>query len=252
MSGFDRHFGHHTVVQLAEKPIRAGLLGHVDAIAKADVKHSRARGAAKGAIDDRYRVVPSFVRTGLEIWLVDLHEVGARRKQVEHLVIDGRSVGHRQRRSVAVEVVLGLLRHRERAGHGDLDRVSRVRPQEADGLHLDRATANDRTAHTRHRHRRPRAVHRLARMLVVDTFERVGEMVRVALAPRLSVGDDVEPRPLLVEYGEEDGVIDRLVEKRRGGPPEVFSAYSHGQRFRQQIAANEPVRLRIATDQARR
>ena len=69
--------------------------------------------------------LPGLLRPGLHVRLVDLDDVGARGEQVDDLVVDGAGVGQRQLGRVCVEVVLGLLRHRERPGHGDLDRPAR-------------------------------------------------------------------------------------------------------------------------------
>ena len=68
-------------------------------------------------VDRRDRVLAGGLGSGLEIRLVDLDHVGAGRLQVARLVVDRGGVGERQLRRVAVEVVLRLLRHRERPGN---------------------------------------------------------------------------------------------------------------------------------------
>jgi hypothetical protein len=63
------------------------------------------------------------------------------------------------------------------------------------------------------------AVKRGSRVVDVDAGERGREPVRVALAALLAVGDDVEPRPLLVSDRDQRGVILGLLQVLRVDPP---------------------------------
>ena len=143
-----------------------------------------------------------LLRPRLHVGLVDLHDVGAGGEQVLDLLVDRGRIVERQLLLVLVEIVLRLLRHGERAGHGDLDRAVGVGAQELDVAHLDRVLAPDLADDARHRIGMAAAVERGAGIVDVDAVERGGEAVRVALAPHLAVGDDVEPGALLVADGE--------------------------------------------------
>jgi hypothetical protein len=86
----------------------------------------------------------------------------------------------------AVEVVLGLLGHRERAGDGHLRRLARVRAQELEVADLHGMTARDRANDARHGIGVPAAVERRPGVVDVDAVERRREPVRVALSRRIS------------------------------------------------------------------
>ena len=62
-----------------------------------------------------------FLSPGLQVRLVELDDVRARREQVAHLFIDSVSERERQRFFVVVVIVLRLLRHREGTGQRRLD-----------------------------------------------------------------------------------------------------------------------------------
>ncbi len=66
----------------------------------------------------------------------------------------------------------------------------------------------------------PSAIEHLTRALGDDSFEGVGEAVRVALPACLAVGDDVEPEPVLLSDRHDGGVVVGLVEPRIVDPPE--------------------------------
>ena len=82
----------------------------------------------------------------------------------------------------------------------------------------------------------------------VDAVERGGEAVGIAFAPLLAVGDDVEPGALLVADGEDGGVVLRRFELVRRDEPEIVGAHAR-HLFRQLGAVDQPVRLRIGTDE---
>ena len=69
---------------------------------------------------------PGEIGRVLYLVLVELDHVGAGLLQVERLGVDGLGKGHRELLIVLVELVLGLLAHRERAGQGDLRGMRRM------------------------------------------------------------------------------------------------------------------------------
>jgi hypothetical protein len=87
-----------------------------------------------------------------------------------------------------------------------------VGAQEAQVLDLHGLAAADRRDHARDGRRVALAVQGAARVVDVDALERGGEAVGVALAAHLAVGEDVQPRALLVADGDEHGVVLRLLE----------------------------------------
>jgi hypothetical protein len=62
-------------------------------------------------------------------------------------------------------------------------------------------------------------VERGARVVEIDAFERGREAIRVALAPDLPIGDDIEPRVLLGPDGQQGRVVLRHRKIRLGQPP---------------------------------
>ena len=152
--------------------------------------------------------------------------------------------------TIVVVVVLRLLGHRERPRHGHLHRARRVRAQELEVAHLHRVLALDRADHARHRVRMAAAVQRRARVVDVDAFERGREAVRVALAPHLAVGDDVQPGALLVGDREPRGVVVRLLQVGRIDPPQLAGADPRREAAAELLAVDQPVRLRVGTDEA--
>ena len=92
-----------------------------------------------------------------------------------------------------------------------------------------------------------RAVDDLARMLVVDALERRGEVVGVALAPHLAVGDDVDAGPLHVADGEQGGVVLRLLQEGSGTRQISLQARARHD-LAQHLAVHQPVGLRVGAD----
>ena len=93
------------------------------------------------AVQRRDAVRAGRLGPSLQVRLVELDDVGAGREQVLDLGVARVGVRHRHRLDVGVELVLRLLRHRERARHRDLDGPVGVGPQELGVPHLDRAGA---------------------------------------------------------------------------------------------------------------
>ena len=95
------------------------------------------------------------------------------------------------------------------------------------------------------------AVQRLTGLVDVDPVEREHEVVRVALAPDLAVGDHVDPRALLVANRDQGRVVLRLLEMRLVDPPQLPCADARRQPAAERLAVDQPVRLRIAADNRR-
>jgi hypothetical protein len=81
-----------------------------------------------------------------------------------------------------VELVLGLARHRERAGERDLDRPGRVGAQEFCVAHLDRPQPADRADDARHHDGAAGASAHGRRVVEIDIREGGRKAVRVAFA----------------------------------------------------------------------
>ena len=191
------------------------------------------------------------LRPRLEVRLVDLDDVGPCGLQVAQLVVDRLRVPEREAPPVRVVVVLRLLRHREGAGHGDLDPPLGERTEELGVPNLDRPRAPDRADDPRDRVLVARAVERDPGVVEVDALERRREPVRVALAAHLAVGDHVDPGPLHVGDRKTGRVVLRLLEVRLGHAPELARADARRQAIAEPLAVDQPVGLRIAPDDGR-
>ena len=146
-------------------------------------------------------------------------------------------------------VVLRLLRHRERAGHGHLDRVVGVRLQELHVADADRLRPHDRPGDPWHRVGVPAAVESRPGVVDVDALEGGGEVVAVGLPPHLTVGDDVESRLLLGADGQHRGVVLRLLEVLRIDPPQLPRAHPRREAAGELGPVDQPVRLGVAAHQ---
>ena len=144
-------------------------------------------------------------------------------EEVDDLVVDSAGVCEGELGLARVRVVLSLLRHREWAWDGDLDRVARVRTQELHVANLYRMLALDGTDDARHRIRVAAAVERRSRIVDVDAGQGRREAVRIALPTRLAVGDDVQSGPLLVADREQRRVVLGLLEVAPGRPARALS-----------------------------
>jgi hypothetical protein len=149
-------------------------------------------------------------------------------------------------------VVLRLLAHRERPGHGHLHRAVGVRAEELQVAELHRARAGDRADDPRHRVGMPGAVERGPRLVDVDALQGGGEVVGVALPADLTVGEEVEAGPLLGADRELGGVVLRLGEELRLDAPQLLGAHPRREPAGELGPVDEPFRLRVAADQRRR
>jgi hypothetical protein len=117
--------------------------------------------------------------------------------------------------------------------------------------HLHRMAALDRSHHARHRVGMAAAVQCGARIVDIYAIERRGEAIRVALAPHLAVGDDVEACPLLVADGDDRSVVLRLFEPLGGDAPEFLGTYAGWKALAEFFAIDQPVGLGVASHQRR-
>ena len=124
--------------------------------------------------------------------------------------------------------------------------------QELEVAQLDRVLPADPPDHAGDRVGVAAAVERGPRVVDVDALERGGEAVRVALAPHLAVGDDVEAGPLLIADGEDGGVVLRLLEPLRADPPELVGPHPRREARRQLLSIDEPVGLRVGAHEGGR
>src|SRR5262249_44677327 len=104
----------------------------------------------------------------------------------------------------------------------------------------------DRTYNTRDRVGMTASIQCRAGIIEVDPIQRRRKAVGVALAPDLSIGDDVESRILLCLDGHEGRIIHGLLKVGLGNPPELSGSDTRRKSPREPRAVNEPIRLWIA------
>ena len=249
LRGLDRDLLHRRIRKFRQE--RIALRPHVDdrGIAEADVHRGRARHAVERGVERLQPVAARLLRPRLHVGLVDLHDVGAGREQVLDLGVDRGGVVERHLRLVLVEVVLRLLRHRERARHRDLDRALGVGAQEPHVVHFNGMLPPHLAGDARHRIGMAGAVKRGAGIVDVDTLQCGREAVGIALAPHLSVGDDVEAGALLVMDRKQRGVILRLREPLRRYPPQLIRPHPRRKPAGKLFPVDQPFRLGVGAHQ---
>ena len=213
-------------VPVMARPEEAAEIDLDGGIAEAQMHRDRAGDAVERAVERLEAVLPRLVGMLLHPRLVDLHHVGAGGEQILDLGIDGGGVIHRHRFFVLVVIVLRLLAHGERSGHGSLDLAAGIGAQHLQVANLDGVLAADRADDARHRYRLAAAVDRGAGIFDIDAVERGGEAVGIAFAPLLAVGDDIEPGALLIADGEDGGVILCRFKLVRRDQPEILGAHA--------------------------
>jgi len=140
-------------------------------------------------VDRRQCQAPRLLGARLQPRLVELDHIGAGRLQIADFGVDRGGVIHDQLFLVLVELILGLARHRERAGQGDLDFAVGVGAQEFDVMHLDRPQSADRPDNTRHDDGAAGAPHDLRRVVEIDPRQGGGKAIRIAFAANCAIGD---------------------------------------------------------------
>jgi hypothetical protein len=117
---------------------------------------------------------------------------------------------------MAAEVVLSLLAHCERAGHRHFHLPAGVALEELQIIDLDWPHAANRPDNARHWIGVAGPVERCSRMVDVDSLEGSRESVRIAFAPYLSIGDDIETGLLLRLDREDRRVVLGFGQERLG------------------------------------
>jgi hypothetical protein len=80
----------------------------------------------------------------------------------------------------------------------------------------------------------------------IHAVQRGGELVEVALAPLLAIGDDVDVGGLHVGHREADGVVLGRLQERLGDPPHLAHAHARHRVGSQPLVIHQPARLGIA------
>jgi hypothetical protein len=218
----DRDLFRRCRIELGEEGVAVRLLVDDRRVAEAGVERERGAGDAfERALDRLECVLPRVLGAGLQVGLVDLHDVGSRGDEIAQFLVHRLRVCQRERPEILVVVVLRLLAHRERPRDGDADRPLGQTAQELRVAHLHRPGPPDPPHHARHRVRVPRPIERCSGLVEVEAVERVRKAVRVALAPNLAVGDDVDSGFFHVADGQPGGVVLCLDEPLLVDPPEL-------------------------------
>ena len=249
LRGLDRDLVGRAAGQLGEERVPLRPVVDDRGVPEADVHGGGAGDTVQRGVECGEAVLAGRLGPGLHVRLVDLDHVGAGGMQVLDLGVDRGGVRQRRRLEVGVVLVLRLLRHRERAGHGHLDHVVGVRLQELHVADADRLWPRYRASDPWHRVGMPAAIEGRPGVVDVDALERGGEVVAVGLAPHLAVGDDVEPGLLLGADGQHRGVVLRLREVLRIDPPQLQRSHPRREAAGELGPVDQPVRLGVAPHQ---
>ena len=111
-------------------------------------------------------------------------------------------------------------------GQRDLDRAVGIGAQEFDVADFHRPAAADAGDDAGDEGRTVAAADDLAGLLEVDALQRGREMVGVAFAPDLAVGDDVDAGALHVADGEDGRVVLRQLQQFAGEAPHLRRAHA--------------------------
>lgn len=180
-----------------------------------------------------------------------MDNVGTGAEQVLELRVNSHCIVHCRRRVGLVVIVLCLLRHRERPRHSDLYLLRGVGFEKFHIAHLYRVFAANRADDTWYRIWMSGPIERFARIVDVDSLKRRCKAVRIALAPHFAVGDDVQPRFLLLANDEASRIVLCIVEKLRRDSPQLLQSNARWKATREVFTINQSFRLRIAADQCR-
>ena len=130
-----------------------------------------------------------------------------------------------------------------------LDHAVGVGTQKLYVTHLNGMPTADRTDNARHGIGMAATIERRARAIDVDAVQRRCEAVGVALTPHLAVGDNVEPRALLVADGEDRGVVLRLLEEFRRNAPQLLRPHARRKAAGKLLTIDQPFGLGIGPHQ---
>ena len=235
--------------EFGEELIFRRTIRHHGRVAETKMDGGFALHAFERAIQRLQSELPRFVRNSLHVRLVDLHDVGAGGEQILDLFVDGGRVIHRHLFFGLVEIVMGLLRHGVRARNGDFDAAVRIGAQKLDVANFDGVLAADLRNDARHVVQLARARHHLRGIIEIDSFERGGEAIGVALAANFAVRDDVEAGAFLSANRENRGIVLRLFEKFGRDTPKIGGADARRQAVRKLGAIDQPIGLGIGSHQ---
>jgi len=182
--------------ELGQERVAVRLVARDIGVAEAEVQGGRPGDAVEGAVDRRQGQAARLVGAGLQLGLVELDHIGPSRLQVAQLGVDRGGVVHDQLFLVPVELVLGLARHRERAGQRDLDPPVGVGAQEFDIAHLD-GPPPDRARDAWHHDGAAGAPAHRRRVVEIHARERGRKAVRVAFAAG-ATGECSRPEPAIL------------------------------------------------------
>ena len=222
------------------------------AVAETDVHDRRTANAVERPVDRGDPVARRLVRGGAHPRFVDLHDIDAGGLQLAQFLVHRGGEVHRQLRLVGVELVLCLLRQRERAGDRDLRRARRVRQQELGVAPLDRPLAPDPPGHARYRRGAAVGADHRAGIDRVEAVERQAEIIRVALAADLAVTDDIDAGPLHLADRDNRRIVLRFAQLRLRDAPDLMRMHPRHAVMFERRAVDQPIRLRIAADDRRR
>ena len=96
------------------------------------------------------------------------------------------------------------------------------------------------------------AIDRGAGMINVESIQRRGKAIGVALTADFAISDDVYAGPLHVANCEPCGIVLRLFEEWFRHAPDLARPHTRRQPAAQLLAIHQPIRLRIAADDGRR
>jgi hypothetical protein len=87
-----------------------------------------------------------------------------------------------------------------------------------------------------------------ARIVQIEPVQRRREAIGVALAPHLSVREDVESGQFHVTNRQQRGIVLRLLQPLFIDPPQVARANSRRHLLAKLVSVDKPVRLRVRTN----
>src|ERR1700719_3334966 len=190
-----------------------------------------------------------LLRPRLHPGLIDLHDISASREQVLDLGIHRIGVVRCELLVIVIKIVLTLRRHGERSGDRHLDFARGIGAQKLHIADLYRMAASDPPYDARHNGKAAGTIGRLSRVVEIDSIERGGKTIGVALPTLLTVADNVDPGALLIANGETGGIVLCRFKLLRVDEPKVVCAHPR-YLLRQPSTIDQPFGWRIRADQS--
>src|SRR5439155_12038884 len=128
-----------------------------------------------------------------------------------------------------VVLVDGLLGHGERAGQRDLDWLAGIGPQKLNNAHFDRPRATNGSDDAWDDVWAAAATESFAGPVEVDTVQRGREPVAVALAPDLTIAQNIDAGALHRGDRHQGRVVLGLLEELFRHPPDISGANARRQ-----------------------